>query len=246
MHRSWGTAYVICIVLILFGLLPVLWGGRDPKTEQRHKDLLARGQPVAASVTHMYQTGDHQAISYQYTIAGETHQWSADPGKTKWMQLQVGSPITVTYLPDNPSVSEYDPARYFRNQKETGLWTIGIVSAGSLGFLIVLVLDIARRRPTVGREPDILDEVASAAEDEHRPIAMLLAGAFFFVTGIACQVGYIISLSRNVPIPVTIRSNGRLVDQHFASAKEKVGIFLFIAIFWCVGLYLMWRWKRAG
>lgn len=245
---SWAKGYAICIVFVLFGLLPTLVGspGTIGEVEQRCERLLKDGKPIQAQVTRKWRGGgknSYQSVQYAFNLGGRTYDGLADPGLTRWMELSVGSPLEVLYLPSDPSVTEYRPDQWLAREQNSKVIGWGISAAGLIALLVVFILDRARRSPE--GDSSSLGAVAKVADDGSNPIAALLAGIVFFVAGLAFQVGMLVSLFRHDKMPVTTTIGGR-VTQHFASPTEQVLFTLFPVLFWGAGLALIIYWIRRA
>ena len=72
--------------------------------------LAAEGEETEATVTRLF-TGMGHVVNYQYTVDGHSFSRGAFITAEHWQSLQVGSPLTIRYLPSDPKQSypESDP-----------------------------------------------------------------------------------------------------------------------------------------
>jgi hypothetical protein len=96
-----------------------------------------------------FDVGSHGVlfVTYRYQVDNQTFTNRSNVRADGFRSEQIGRPVTVTYLPDRPTVSRTEPSNeafsaYF------GLWVAG---GGSLVFLFLLVAEIINVRAVSNR-----------------------------------------------------------------------------------------------
>jgi hypothetical protein len=87
--------------LALAFVLPTLLAGLFARQQRRLDELLASGRATVATVTRISAEDD---VHYRYLVAGKTFTWSVR-GRELPNEIEVGAPLTVTYLPSDPGFS---------------------------------------------------------------------------------------------------------------------------------------------
>ncbi len=110
--RLTGIGIVQCVfatACILFGLGMCFRVIHDELRREAENASLARsladeGQETEATVTRLF-TGMGHVVNYQYTVGGRSFSRGAFMTAEHWQSLQIGSPLTIRYLPSDPHQS---------------------------------------------------------------------------------------------------------------------------------------------
>ena len=115
LNGSGITYCVLAVAAVLFGLGLAGRVIRDELRRQARNESLARrltteGLETEATVTRL-STGLGHVVNYDYTVDGQNHSRGAFISADHWQSLQVGSPLTIRYLPSDPKEAypESDP-----------------------------------------------------------------------------------------------------------------------------------------
>jgi len=248
--KPWFAGYAVCLMLIVFGLLPLMLGrGSLDEQAKLEQALVQQGVPVTAIVTRKWhQSGQagYQSVEYRYTVAGTRYDGLADPGLEKWSELERGSPLQVVYLPSDPSKSDYNPQRWLNSSKTANVWSTVFAAVGLVALIITGSLDI--RRHQTGQELGVeVTENAGVIGDgpiqmvEERTYrlspAIILFGLVFFVAGLLFQIHILRQILSGEGIMVS--------SQNSVSKAGPLGEFLtalFPILFWGIGLVFIIYW----
>jgi hypothetical protein len=130
---------------------------RQAENESLTRQLAAEGQETVATVTHLYTALGH-AVGFEYTIDGRQYKRGALISAEHWRSLHVGSPLTIRYMPSDPSKAcpAADPPDS-QNHWSTALPMAGMIlffmlsiAAGHLAALFPKRRLLARGQPVRG------------------------------------------------------------------------------------------------
>src|SRR5579862_5145577 len=111
MH-SWRYAYLVVAICLVINLILIRLGsGSLDDFRNQQKELAASGKPATGTITHVEQSGGRQSITYEFSMGGDKHYGSADPGAADFAEMSVGQSIDIKYLPSDPDISGYHPER---------------------------------------------------------------------------------------------------------------------------------------
>jgi hypothetical protein len=102
---------------------------RSPFHAEPEQEIDKEGIRVTAVVSDLTRTrgkSPQYFVNYEYPAAGRLHQGRANVSRTSWMQLRVGSFLTVRYLPAEPGRS------WLRGQEPGTPFWVGPVVALSM------------------------------------------------------------------------------------------------------------------
>ena len=213
-------------MVLLFGLIAgAPDGGSLTDLHLQRERLVREGVPVQARVTYKGHGGDSEWVTYAFSVGGKRFESTAWPTPRELIELQVGSPLTIRYLPSDPSVSYYEPARWLAGQagvKRTGNVIAGI---GAAGLVLSAAVAAARSRGMFG-DSSWLARIVTAPR---------VIGLLFFAAGMGFQV--MMLWQSLLGDGFIFQSNGG--PSHRAGWLEIAGLSAFMAIFWGIGLALM-------
>lgn len=137
-----GFAVFLAAAALASGVLLYAFATRD---QARNARRASEGVSTQAEVYRLSRTGgDHpeRVVRYRYTAGGRVYNGRVSMGLRESADLEVGSPLTVQYLPDDPGRS-WLPGRL----GGVPVWTIAVVPPplACWSFLIAALLRRQRR-----------------------------------------------------------------------------------------------------
>jgi hypothetical protein len=78
---------------------------REAENQSLARSLAAEGQETEAKVTRLSTGLGIHGVGYDFTVDGRNYPASAVIAPSHWQSLQLGSPLTVLYLPSDPAKS---------------------------------------------------------------------------------------------------------------------------------------------
>jgi hypothetical protein len=84
---------------------------RDAESQSLTSHMMIEGRETEGTVTRLYTGLGVHGAGYDYSVDGRNYSRGAEIAPEHWRSLQVGSPLTILYLPSNPTESypESDP-----------------------------------------------------------------------------------------------------------------------------------------
>jgi hypothetical protein len=144
--RLKGTGFLYCAMALasfLFGVgmtarlcIPELH--RQAANDPLARRLAAEGRETEATVTGLWSGMGLNRVFYDYTVDGRSYKRNANIASEHWQSLQVGSFLTILYLPSDPTQSspEADPPNS-RNNWPMILPTLSLVLGFPLLFAVL-------------------------------------------------------------------------------------------------------------
>lgn len=105
---------------------------RQAENESPTRQLNAEGRETEGTVTEMFSAMG-PVIFFKYTVDGRNYGGGAPIASNHWRSLQIGSPLTVRYLPSDPSKSA--PADDLPNSQNN--WDIVLPLCGMMWFFML-------------------------------------------------------------------------------------------------------------
>jgi hypothetical protein len=236
--RSWNAWYGLFAVMVAFGSLSLFGVSslRKSDTWHHHQELVMEGLKAIGHVTdrHTFNVGkDTRAnLSYSYEVNGKQHEGVAETTPGEYLQYEVGSPITVTYLPNSPAESEFQPQDWIDHELGTEKMGFVMVICGIALAALTAILDWRRRIYPTSQMNDIGNSYYSKS-------FLSVFGTLFLAAGIVCQIAMIEQVSS--PKPLVYTMNG---IPEVAGLVQKVFIVLFAVPFWVIGSLVLLYWKQ--
>ena len=183
---------------------------------------------------HTFKVGEDTRanLSYSYEVNGKKHEGVAETSPAEYLQYEVGSPITVIYLPNSPSESEFRPQDWIDQELGTEKMGLVMVVGGIVLGVLTAVFDWRRRMFPTLQENTI-------GNTYYLRSFLSVFGTLFLAAGIVCQVAMIEQVSS--PKPLVYTMNG---VPEVAGPVQKVLIALFAVPFWVVGSITLLYWKQ--
>jgi Protein of unknown function (DUF3592) len=147
---------VIALACIVFGVGMAIRVCNDELRRQAANDSLTRrltaeGRETEATVTGL-RTGLGYVVSFDYAVDGRSFERSAFIASEHWQSLQVGSPLTICYLPSDPSKAypDTDPPSS-QSHWPTSLPMAGMILLFMLSFAAIFLSAILPQRRLLAR-----------------------------------------------------------------------------------------------
>jgi len=151
------TRLVVALACIVFGVGLAASACRDElrrqaKNESVVRRLTTEGRETQATVTHLYAGMGGYVVSYEYTVDGRSFQRGAFIAEEQWRSLEVGSPLTIRYLPSNPDDAYPDAAPPNpQNYSSIALPMVGMILFLMLSFATICLWDVVSQRRLLAR-----------------------------------------------------------------------------------------------
>lgn len=236
--RTWNAWYGLFAVMVAFGSLSLFGVSsmRKSDTWRHHQELVTSGLKAVGHVTerHTFEVGENTRanLSYSYEVNGNKHEGVAETSPEEYLQYEIGSPITVVYLPNSPAESEFRPQDWIDQELKTErMGFVTVIGAIALGVLTA-ILDWRRRKfPTL--------QVNPTGNTYYLKSFLSVFGTLFLAAGIVCQIAMIEQVLS--PKPLVYTMNG---VPEVAGPVQKVLIVLFAVPFWVIGSIVLLYWKQ--
>ena len=196
-RRGFWTVTGTAIVTV-FALAATLWLGKNAMQNIQNWEALRRdGSDTVGQVTRTHN-GKHLTVYYSFTVNGTTVTGSAEAPKQFEQILEDSSPLTIRYLPSNPSVNQPADWEYGPSDSVWFLLPLPILISGIL-FLISLRMERSL----------VADGVPAAAvitrSDYHS------RGGYTATYEFRTEDGRVMSKKVGVPRPLDIGANIRVL-----------------------------------
>jgi hypothetical protein len=139
--------------LILGGFALGIFLARNIKRETERKELLQQqGINTSATVTRLWRSPDKEQtphVAYRYEYQGTIYRGSVQAPLARWRELKEGSPLTVRFVPSQPTLSH--PVDWPR--RGLPVWFPYLMTAllAAIGALVSMKLAAAMRLLAEGR-----------------------------------------------------------------------------------------------
>ena len=101
---------------------------REAANDSLTRRLTAEGRETEATVTRLWTGMMGHVVSFEYTIDGRSYERNAFIASEHWQSLQVGSSLTIRYLPSDPHQAY--PVTDLPNSQND--WSISLPLAGMI------------------------------------------------------------------------------------------------------------------
>lgn len=147
----WRTVLAILAVVVPTALFSLI-----ERQARRLDALAAHGQAIEATVTGVSRDGN--TADYAYRVGGHEYTWSA--GRVE-APFAVGRTFSVTYLPDDPSLSRPIPDRRLASVEAAKNRRIAWKACAGIGLVLLVLAALAQRdlrrlragAPSAARDP---------------------------------------------------------------------------------------------
>jgi len=146
----WREGFRASVILLEIATVAVLLGGSwwaDASTAEQIEFELRR-VPVEGKVI-----GYRSSLRYEFWVDGKRWRGETPVSHTRRLTTPIGAPVTVYYLPRNPSISTIEAVTPGRGEEDRRLAKTSAIGIGlALGLVVVALRLAARRQRTILRD----------------------------------------------------------------------------------------------
>jgi len=148
--RTTFAAHLLRVVLAAAAVGVPAWVVHNAHEKHAQLErLLADGRQTTGTVTQKYKRSrsSTRTVRYEYVIDGGSYQGRKNVSRSTYDSLREGQPITVTFLPANPAISELGPVtREAVDSADDGLLIAGAMLLLFAGMLVGVEWSVRRER----------------------------------------------------------------------------------------------------